>query len=225
MSTPSYPKDSLGNESYLKNNEGDEYYLTQRKQVFAIKEGRPFYAKDKDQNEFYPIVNNQEVAIGHYFSKVYARNASGKEKYPHDAEGNEIIFPLLIGAASWKYAKDEKENAFYPTDKYGEEKVYGDYIYNNDGSFKYPLNREGMPKYETDDTTKDEVYVMKTDGLINWGVDKKGNQRYAKKENGDEYYPPNGELACDPSGSPQYALAQVMEKSYFPWTQKEMKVI
>ncbi|GFW11076.1 uncharacterized protein TNCV_276081 [Trichonephila clavipes] len=36
-------------------------------------------------------------------------------------------------------------------------------------------------------------------------MDKKGNQRYAKKENGDEYYPPNGELACDPSGSPQYA--------------------
>ncbi|GFY64072.1 hypothetical protein TNIN_184051 [Trichonephila inaurata madagascariensis] len=158
-------------QAYLKNKEGDQYYLNQRKQVFAIKEGTPFYAKDKDQNEFYPVVNNQEVAIGYFFSYVYARNASGKETYPHDAKGNEVIFPKL-DTVSWKYAKEEKENAFYPTDKNGKEKVYGDYIYNNDGSL---------------------------------GVDKKGNQRYAKNENGDEYHPPNGELACDQSGSPQYA--------------------
>ncbi|GFQ69539.1 uncharacterized protein TNCT_33971 [Trichonephila clavata] len=62
-----------------------------------------------------------------------------------------------------------------------------------------------MPKYETDDTTNDEVYVIQMDGSMNWGVDKEGNQRYAKKENGDEYYPANGEFACDHSGSPQYA--------------------
>ncbi|GFQ65896.1 uncharacterized protein TNCT_574961 [Trichonephila clavata] len=37
------------------------------------------------------------------------------------------------------------------------------------------------------------------------GMDKEGNQRYAKKENGDEYYPANGEFACDHSGSPQNA--------------------
>ncbi|GFR32837.1 uncharacterized protein TNCT_443221 [Trichonephila clavata] len=62
-----------------------------------------------------------------------------------------------------------------------------------------------MPKYETNDTTHDEVYVIHMDRSINWGVDKEGNQRYAKKENGDEYYPANGEFACNPSGSPQYA--------------------
>ncbi|GFQ71723.1 uncharacterized protein TNCT_703481 [Trichonephila clavata] len=43
------------------------------------------------------------------------------------------------------------------------------------------------------------------DRSINLGVDKEGNQRYAKKENGDEYYPANGEFACNPSGSPQFA--------------------
>ncbi|GFY50628.1 hypothetical protein TNIN_432111 [Trichonephila inaurata madagascariensis] len=43
------------------------------------------------------------------------------------------------------------------------------------------------------------------DGSINWGVDKNGNQRYAKRENGDEYYPANRELACHHSGSPQCA--------------------
>ncbi|GFY64073.1 hypothetical protein TNIN_184061 [Trichonephila inaurata madagascariensis] len=127
MSTPFYPKDSLGNELYLTNNEGDEYYLTQRKQVFAIKE---------------------------------------------DHTGKEI--------------------------------VYGKYIYKKDGYVKYPLNPDGHPQYETDDTTNDEVYVIK-DGSINWGVDKNGNQRHAKKENGDEYYLENGEFACDQSGSPQYA--------------------
>ncbi|GFQ84607.1 uncharacterized protein TNCT_738581 [Trichonephila clavata] len=204
MSTPSYPKDSLGNESYLKNEKGDEYYFAQRKPVFAVKEGRHFYAKDKDQNEFYPVINNREVAIGYFFSKIYAKNASGKEKYPHDAEGNEVILPKL-GTLSWNYAKDEDGNAFYPKDKTGEEIVYGDYIYYKEGSFKYPLNRDGMPKYETDDTTHDEVYVIQMERSINWGVDKEGNQRYAKKENGDEYYPANGEFACDPSGSPQYA--------------------
>ncbi|GFQ71721.1 hypothetical protein TNCT_703471 [Trichonephila clavata] len=113
MSTPSYPKDSLGNESYLKNEKGDEYYFTQRKPVFAVKEGRHFYAKDKDQNEFYPVINNREVAIGYFFSKIYAKNASGKEKYPHDAEGNEVILPKL-GTLSWNYAKDEDGNAFPP---------------------------------------------------------------------------------------------------------------
>ncbi|GFY55669.1 uncharacterized protein TNIN_424521 [Trichonephila inaurata madagascariensis] len=97
-------------------------------------------------------------------------------------------------------------NAFYPTDNTRKDIVLGEYIYKNDGSFKYPLNRDGHPVYETDDTTNDEVYFIKNDGSINWGVDRKGNQRYAKNENGDEYYPPNGEFSCDHSGSPQNAL-------------------
>ncbi|GFY57139.1 uncharacterized protein TNIN_268001 [Trichonephila inaurata madagascariensis] len=54
MSITSYPKDSLGDDSYLKNNEGGEYYLTQLKQVFAIKKGKPYYAKDKDKMNFMP---------------------------------------------------------------------------------------------------------------------------------------------------------------------------
>ncbi|GFR16624.1 uncharacterized protein TNCT_246641 [Trichonephila clavata] len=43
------------------------------------------------------------------------------------------------------------------------------------------------------------------DGSVHWGVDQNGNQRYAKKENGDEYYPMNGEFARDQNGTPQYA--------------------
>ncbi|GFQ68500.1 uncharacterized protein TNCT_322791 [Trichonephila clavata] len=43
------------------------------------------------------------------------------------------------------------------------------------------------------------------DGSVLWGVDQNGNQRYAKKENGDEYYPMNGEFARDQNGTPQYA--------------------
>ncbi|GFQ67305.1 uncharacterized protein TNCT_214371 [Trichonephila clavata] len=204
QNVPFYAKDASGKECYPKDAYGDEYYIWNRKPVFAVKEGRPFYAKDKYQNEFYPVINNREVAIGYFFSKIYAKTASGKEIYPHDAEGNEVILPKL-GTLSWNYAKDEDGNAYYPTDKTGEEIVQGDYIYDEDGSFKYPLNREGMPKYEKDDTTHDEVYVIKMDLSINWGVDKNGNQRYAKKENGDEYYPINGEFIYDPSGSPQYA--------------------
>ncbi|GFX57388.1 uncharacterized protein TNCV_3138071 [Trichonephila clavipes] len=155
MPTLLYPKDSLGNEYYLVDNEGDEFYLTDRKPVFAIKEGKHYYATDKDENEFYPIVNDRVQFIPF----LYAKDALGNEKYPQDRLGNQM--PLTEqGTGGWRYATDKDGNAFYPTNHNGKEIVY---------------------------------------------VDKKGNQRYAKKENGDEYYPPNGELACDPSGSPQYA--------------------
>ncbi|GFX46070.1 uncharacterized protein TNCV_3042601 [Trichonephila clavipes] len=200
MSVPSYPKDSLGDESYLQKNEGGEYYLTQREQVFAIKEGKPYYAKDKDQNEFYPVMNDEEQVIPF----VYAKDALGNEKYPHDSQGNQIAFKAS-DSNRWIYAIDKDKNAFYPTDNTGKDIVLGDYIYKNDGSFKYPLNKDGDPVYEKDNTTNDEVYVIKNDGFINWGMDREGNQRYAKKQNGDEYYPTNGEFACDYSGLPQYA--------------------
>ncbi|GFW11831.1 hypothetical protein TNCV_4100431 [Trichonephila clavipes] len=201
MSTPNIPKDSLGNELYLqKKYEGGEYYLTQGEQVFAIKEGKPYYAKDKDQNEFYPVVNDEKQVIPF----VYVKDASGNEKYPHDTQGNQIAFKVQ-GAKGWIYATDKDENAFYPTDNTGKDIELGDYIYKNDGSFEYPLNKDGHPVYGTDDTTNDEVYFVRNDGFINWGVDRKGNQRYAKKENLDEFYPANGEFACDYSGSPQYA--------------------
>ncbi|GFS72657.1 uncharacterized protein TNCV_1420601 [Trichonephila clavipes] len=177
-----------------------EYYLTQGEQVFAIKEVKPYYAKDKDKNEFYPVVNDEEKVI-HF---VYANDASGNEKYPHDTQENQIAFKAQ-GAKGWIYATNKNKNAFYPTDNTRKDIVLGDYIYKNDGSFKYPLNKEGHPVYETDDATNDEVYFVKNGGFINWGVDRKGNQRYAKKENGDELYPANREFACDHSGSPQYA--------------------
>ncbi|GFU74756.1 uncharacterized protein TNCV_2431461 [Trichonephila clavipes] len=206
MSVPSYPKDSLGDESYLQKNEGGEYYLTQREQVFAIKEGKPYYAKDKDQNEFYPVLNDEEQVIPF----VYAKDALGNEKYPHDSQGNQIAFKAS-DANRWIYAIDKDKNAFYPTDNTGKDIVLGDYIYKNDGSFKYPLNKDGDPVYEKDNTTNDEVYVIKNDGFINWGMDREGNQRYAKKQNGDEYYPTSGEFACDYSGLPQYARTSTGE--------------
>ncbi|GFR14699.1 uncharacterized protein TNCT_490232 [Trichonephila clavata] len=199
-STLSYPKDPSGNEMYLTDYEGNEFYLIDKKQVFAIKEGKRYYAKDKDENEFYPVVNNKVQTIPF----LYAKDALGNEKYPQDKHGNELPLPEQ-GTGVWIYAKDKDGNAFYPTDNTGKEVKYAKYIYKKDGYVKYPLNREGHPEYETDDTTNDEVYVIKKDGSINWGMDKHGNQRYAKKENGDEYYPENGEFACDHSGSPQYA--------------------
>ncbi|GFY38829.1 hypothetical protein TNIN_3541 [Trichonephila inaurata madagascariensis] len=163
-------------------------------------EGKPYYAKDKDENEFYPVVNGKVEVIPF----LYAKDALGNEKYPQDAKGNEIALKAQ-GKTGWTYAIDKDGNAFYPTDNTGADNILGRYIYKNDGSIKYPLNQEGYPMYETDDTTNDELYSIKNDGSINWGVDREGNQIYAKKENGDEYYPSNGEFACDQFGSPQYA--------------------
>ncbi|GFR29463.1 uncharacterized protein TNCT_341121 [Trichonephila clavata] len=163
-------------------------------------EGKRYYAKDKDKKEIYPIVNNKVQTIPF----LYAKDASGNDTYPTDLHGNEFPIPEK-GTGGFMYATDKDGNAFYPTDNTGKEMTYGKYIYKKDGFIQYPLNREGHPEYQTDDTTNDEVYVFQMDGSINWGVDKEGNQRYAKKENGDEYYPANGEFACDHSVSPQYA--------------------
>ncbi|GFU28251.1 hypothetical protein TNCV_2136401 [Trichonephila clavipes] len=69
MPTLFYPKDSLGNEYYLVDNEGDEFYLTDRKPVFAIKEGKHYYAKNKDKNEFYPIINDRVQFIPFLYAK------------------------------------------------------------------------------------------------------------------------------------------------------------
>ncbi|GFS79035.1 uncharacterized protein TNCV_4342551 [Trichonephila clavipes] len=129
----------------------------------------------------YLVVNNNENPIATGYAYKYTKDASGKSIYPLDTNGNQIALPKL------------------------EEIVFGDYIHNNDGAIKFPLNQEGDPKYETDINTNDQVYFIKTDGSINWGVDKNGNQRYAKRKNGDEYYPDTREFARHDSGSPQYA--------------------
>ncbi|GFR03479.1 uncharacterized protein TNCT_191631, partial [Trichonephila clavata] len=208
MSLLGYPRDVQGNEFYLQKRERDEYYLTQRKpsSIFALKNGLPYYAKDKDQNEFYPVVNDEELAISSII-RIYAKDAKGNQKYPRDKEGNEKALPRL-DLRSWQYATDKEGNAFYPKNKFGKEVLYGDYIQRKDGSIQYPLTEDGNPEYEIDYTTRDEYYFIKKDESINWGEDINGNQRYAKKANGDEYYPPNGELAYDHSGSPQYARTE-----------------
>ncbi|GFT26042.1 uncharacterized protein NPIL_17091 [Nephila pilipes] len=203
MAQSRYPTDLAGNQTYFKNQNGDEYYIntTETDELFAFRDGKYFYAKDKNKNELYPTVDNRQEALNHY-----AKDASGKEKYPKDKDGNELpLIQSYIGQNKWMYAKDEKGNAFYPKNAIGVEVKYGDYIMNADNSIKYPLDINGEPSYEVDVTTNDEMYFLTKDGKISWGVDAGGNQRYAKKENGDEYYPPNGEIAYLKIGLPQYA--------------------
>ncbi|GFY57138.1 uncharacterized protein TNIN_267991 [Trichonephila inaurata madagascariensis] len=127
----------------------------------------PFNAKDASGNECYPKDSNgDEYYIWNVWTHVPATH-NGDAYYAKNHLGEEMLNELEI-------CKRRRGKPFYPTDKNGEEKVYGDYIYNKDGSFKYPLNPDGHPLY-------------------------------AKKENGDEYYPPNGELAYDQYGSTQYS--------------------
>ncbi|GFR11015.1 hypothetical protein TNCT_33671 [Trichonephila clavata] len=161
MSLLGYPRDVQGNEFYLQNREGDEYYLTQRKpsSIFALKNGLPYYAKDKDQNEFYPVLNDEELTISSII-RIYAKDAKGNQKYPRDEEGNEKALPRL-DLRSWQYATDKEGNAFYPKNKFGKEVLYGDYIQRKDGSIQYPLTEDGNPEYEIDYTTRDEYYFIK----------------------------------------------------------------
>ncbi|GFU74757.1 uncharacterized protein TNCV_2431471 [Trichonephila clavipes] len=170
------------------------------KDTFAPRNDKP--SPPKDQTEIKPVVNHKEKPV--VTGDTYTKDASGKSIYPLDSNGNEIAFTKQ-GTGGRHYATDEKNNAYYPKNKFGGEVVFGDYILNKDGTIKFPLNREGDPKYEKDNHTNDQVYFTKKDGSINWGVDKHGNQRYAKRKNGDEYYPETGEFARNHSGSPQYA--------------------
>ncbi|GFS88245.1 hypothetical protein TNCV_1722971, partial [Trichonephila clavipes] len=157
------------------------------KDTFAPRNDKP--SPPKDQTEIKPVVNHKEKPV--VTGDTYTKDASGKSIYPLDSNGNEIAFTKQ-GTGGRHYATDEKNNAYYPKNKFGGEVVFGDYILNKDGTIKFPLNREGDPKYEKDNHTNDQVYFTKKDGSINWGVDKHGDDllhRYAKTKKGEEIYP------------------------------------
>ncbi|GFY68149.1 hypothetical protein TNIN_373131 [Trichonephila inaurata madagascariensis] len=169
---------------------------------FFIRDGEPLYPKDKDQNEMYPVVNNKETPIAQGYAYAYAKDASGKSKYPLDTNGNEIALSK-IGVGGWHYAKDENGNAL-PKNK-SERNSVGDYIRNKDGTVKFPLNREGDPAMIRINTQ------MTRDGKVIFPLDAYGNEsyikddaigasdviymddvvldRYAKKNTGEEIYP------------------------------------
>lgn len=81
-----------GGERYALDCRGNELYPKRKENVFARdKWGREYYAKEKNGDEMYPLVNKQSLFIidPQTMSVKVARNADGKEKYPRDSKDNE----------------------------------------------------------------------------------------------------------------------------------------
>lgn len=192
---------------YYPKRKGNEYYIKTKdhKVIFTIRDNEPIYAKDKHGNEIYPEENGVQVFIKTSKGPIYAKNALKQEIYPKDKQKNDK--PILTQSGV-QYAKDKDGNELYPKLADGNEILYDRFAYTATGVMKYPLYKDKRPQYEKDSLTKDEIYhINPNTGTLVIGKDKDGNEVYAKKANGDEFYPAMGIHAKTKDGFPIYAVS------------------
>lgn len=133
--------------------------------------------------------------------KRYARRRDGSEIYPKLPNGVEYV--LYHDDQTIQYAKDNQGNEQYPKDQFLTEFVVNNKIAKDSfGNFRYPRDDYGNPVYPVDPYTSDEIYEYKImygpeKGGVVLGVDRNGNECYAKFATGDEYYPETNQFAFD----------------------------
>ena len=208
-----YIIDEDGNERYGKNSLGiDEYRDTTDKiKIFARNKGVPYYARVEGKDEYYPVIDGVEIVIDEVGHQKYAR-AVGMEIYPHH-NGDKCEYVLFDSAKKPKYAVNALNEFYYPKDDDFNELVQNnEYIYNDDGSVKYPVNSFGYPIYPKNPNTNDEYYVLDKNGKKSIGKIGK-NHFYAKKyiqtpEGIKEldFYPDDGGYGYDDEGKPIYIV-------------------
>ncbi|GFR03151.1 uncharacterized protein TNCT_478281 [Trichonephila clavata] len=127
----------------------------------------------------------------------YAKTRNGEEIYPIQVT-HQTARRYKEVILNEKYATTDLQEAKYPLEEYG-----------NEYTLEIPIQIAGKEKgyfprgYPI--TNDNWVIVPEVDGkefIRTIVTQSASNQHY---RNGDEYYPANGEFACDPSGSPQYA--------------------
>lgn len=99
-----FAKDTLGNEMYRVDAEGNEVYPGKGVCFAKDRFGVEFYAKTVDGHEYYPRRKKKCIVIrgGKDGHPVVPRYASGKQRYPEDKRGNQYyltdqngeVFPL-----------------------------------------------------------------------------------------------------------------------------------
>ncbi|GBN13112.1 hypothetical protein AVEN_257692-1 [Araneus ventricosus] len=181
---------------YAKLNTRDEYVPTEQ--------DIPYYAEDIYGNQHYPkTAEEHEYYI--WIGSIYAKNAEKKEIYPKVKDGNDKPTFTNTGV---QYAKDDDGNEYYPEMADGSEKMHGRFAYEIGNVLKYPLNKNKLPEYPKDPATEDEVYYIdpKTSLLV-IGRDGNGDQVYANRKNGDQYYPGFGIYAVTKEDLPLYAFS------------------
>lgn len=211
-----YVKDAKGNEIYSIDAKGNQQYITSKNHKFAKDVNKKkYYARKVDGDEYYPVIGNEPLGILDAKGvAVYAKTAKGDEIYPVFS-GAEMIL-LNDDGRTFRYARTKTGEEFYPKDE-NDEEYSRDSILAEDshGNPKYERDGDGRPKYPYDSILRREEYKLKR--VINnvfdphktnvigkkqeivFGIHSKTHAEvYARRDNGDEYYPHTGQYAFDP---------------------------
>lgn len=201
-----YVTDANGNQTYQRIVYGPEMYIetTDPTQIFAKRDGEPYYAKDVHGKYYYPKINGKEITFGSYIKDI-----NGLEHYPKDEFGNEYV---IMNGLKPLYARGEFKS-FYPINTNKRQQVINaDYLYEKDGSVVYPIDFNlDRPIYPIDSQTNDEYYLRDLEGKYSIGKSFANGYIYAKKKNGSEFYPPDKQIAYWFDMTPIYALDEVQD--------------
>lgn len=205
-----YITDAQGNQEYRVDGDGNQVYRTTTNlmELFAKRGGEPYYAKDKNQKEIYPVISGKQRTIPDATpDKYYAKDEHDNQYYPKDRSDFEQPY---IDATSGKvtYARTNYGEEFYPKSALGFEIVNRDqYITNKDGTLKYTLDVNGDPVYPQHSSGNE--YYMLFNGKLQLAKNKSGVPVYAKRKTSsgemEEFYPPDGQIAYLLTGEPIYA--------------------
>lgn len=216
---PYYPKDKTNKEIYIKDADVKNIYIYRNKSpVYALDRGKPYYATDIENSEFYPVdEKGNEIYMTIDGKQIYAHTVDNIELYAKNkkTDGSDFEVYALNGKIPYYastlegefYAFDENEiyiavdgKQIYATYKHGGQR----YAFRNtdDGnSTQYYATNRGLAYYAIDD--KKSQYYVDTGTYIE--IDRK--QIYAKDVDENERYTTfmNIEIFARDHGKPYYA--------------------
>lgn len=174
--------------SYQKNADGDEIYTQSADNDDVIQDDR--YAKDRNGDPYYPTDRNGDQFLGETVPEKYIPRGgrytlpfwkNGDPRYEKDADDNEV-YPEVNGVGFYGISRAGHE--VYAKDKDGDEFYLNDVPAKKlDGTKYYAQSRVGGTIFIKDG--QKDVYV----GYINPDNKSTVPDKYAKDENGHEYYP------------------------------------
>lgn len=199
--TEYYIKDLNDYEMYARDADKNELYIAtdDPEKLYALRP-YPVYAKKNTGDEIYGRIGNKDVLLKRNKRQVYARDSAQNEFYPVDENNREF---LAVNELNQVYmAIDNDQNEKYPKDENGDEyqPVPDLFAKNNQGILLLPASRP----YAV--VNGNEIYELHLgENTYLFAVDENGNPRYARKSNGDEYYPPNNQAITNEDGIGLYA--------------------
>jgi hypothetical protein len=169
-----YPLNANGRPKYPQKLKS-EYYVDD-KYIGKDKDGNLVYARDKDQNEYYPSKGRRYI-LDKNGRIVYAKDKNGDIVFPVDENGNEYYFKSSEGFDLYsdddRYAKHASNSEMYPITRGGMEVILRNtYARDKDNNPFYPKDENGN-EYTLDPVVYLDRYPMTHDGFIIVAVDSK----------------------------------------------------